>query len=410
VILIIKRPRLNALWFVIVLGVLLRAAMIVAVSGRLDDPDNYLALARSLSQGRGFQLDGRLSAYRPPLYPLMLAPLVRMPQAAVPAGIGVFHLGLAAATIWLTARAAQGSGLSRGRCLLAAAITAFDPVLVAQCRFVMTETPAAFLVAASLAAFCAPGRAAPAAGGAVLGLAALCRPSLLAGAGIACAAALLACPGTMRQRLMRTILIAPALGLVLAPWAVRNTLVFGEPVWTTTHGGYTLALANNPTYYRDVLDGPPGSVWTGHQQWLWWDSVNRQTAGMSEPEADRFLRDSVYRLAREHPAQFARAAEARLIRFWSIAPAHSVYPAPVRWATMVWTVPLWLALFFGLVQPMTWRWPTITAPAYILGLTLVHAFFWTDLRMRAPIMPAIALVSAAAGVTWPRLRPVLRGS
>ena len=42
------------------------------------------------------------------------------------------------------------------------------------------------------------------------------------------------------------------------PWAWRNARIFGEPVWSTTHGGYTLALANNPVYYAEVLDGPAG--------------------------------------------------------------------------------------------------------------------------------------------------------
>ena len=76
-------------------------------------------------------------------------------------------------------------------------------------------------------------------------------------------------------------------------------MVIGEPIWTTTHGGYTLALANNPVYYDDVLHGPPGRVWTGHDQWLWWDSVNRETAGMTEPQADRYLKQKVWQ---EHPA------------------------------------------------------------------------------------------------------------
>ncbi len=44
-----------------------------------------------------------------------------------------------------------------------------------------------------------------------------------------------------------------------------------------------------------------------------------------------------------------------------------------------------------------WRWPRIAAPMIVIGLTLVHAFFWTDLRMRAPIVPAIALIAAGAG-------------
>ena len=58
----------------------------------------------------------------------------------------------------------------------------------------------------------------------------------------------------------------------LAPWALRNARALGEPVWTTTHGGYTLALANNPTYYDEVLDGPPGAVWSGPNQRRWWDA------------------------------------------------------------------------------------------------------------------------------------------
>ena len=44
--------------------------------GPFDDPDNYLPLARSLAAGDGFMLKGRPTAYRPPLYPLMLAPLI----------------------------------------------------------------------------------------------------------------------------------------------------------------------------------------------------------------------------------------------------------------------------------------------------------------------------------------------
>ena len=186
---------------------------------------------------------------------------------------------------------------------------------------------------------------------------------------------------------------------------VRNLLVFGEPIWTTTHGGYTLALANNPVYYDDVLHGPPGRVWTGHDQWLWWDSVNRQTAGMTEAQADRYLRQTVWRVIRERPADFVRATLARLGHFWSVAPAAAVYSGGVRWATMAWTVPLWLAVALGLPRRDLWRWPRIAAPLAAIGLALVHGLFWTDLRMRAPIVPAIALVAAGAGLPLATRKP-----
>jgi 4-amino-4-deoxy-L-arabinose transferase-like glycosyltransferase len=398
-------PFRNPLWLLILIGVLLRALLIMHGAKQLDDPDNYIPLARSLANGEGFQLNGRPTAYRPPLYPLALAPLVAVSAGNIFWRIAIFHLALGGATVLLTALAAEGSGLSRPRSLIAAAITACDPVLVAQSRSVMTETPAAFLVAAALAGLGVRGWGGPIMGGAFLGLAALCRPSLLAGACLVVAGSCFALPGGIGQRLLRGALIALALLGVLLPWAIRNALVFGEPIWTTSHGGYTLALANNPIYYRDVLDGPPGSIWTGHDQWNWWDSVNRATAGMSEPEADRYLRDSAISLARQRPGTFARAVLARLGHFWSISPAGSVYTAPVRWTAIVWTLPLWIALLLGFLQPGVWRWPRVGAPLMVIGLTLVHAFFWTDLRMRAPIVPAIALVAASAVFPW---RPALK--
>jgi hypothetical protein len=72
-----------------------------------------------------------------------------------------------------------------------------------------------------------------------------------------------------------------------------------------------------------------------------------------------------------------------------------------EWETVAWTIPFWIAMLLGLVQAELWRWPRIAAPLVVAGLTLVHSVFWTDLRMRAPIVPAIALI--AAGASWPAM-------
>jgi hypothetical protein len=398
----VHRQVFNPLWAIVLLALGLRIAVMVRDSGAFDDPDNYVPLARALVAGEGFTLKGRPTAYRPPLYPLLLAPWVGSLGDRAYLGIAVLHVVLGAGTVWLTASTARKWGLSRARTALAACVTACDPVLVWQCRSVMTETPSAFLVAAILAGLSLPGWRGAAAGGLGFGLASLCRPSLLPGAGLTLLAGLVVQPGGLKQRLERGGILAVTIGLVLSPWMIRNLWAFGEPVWTTTHGGYTLALANNPIYYRDMLNEPSGQVWSGADQWRWWDSVNRATAGMSEPEADRYLKATVWRLARDNPADFGRAMIARLAHFWSVAPADTVYSRGVRCATIAWTVPLWVALGLGLFQGSLWRWPRIAAPLMVIGLTLVHALFWTDLRMRAPIVPAIALV--AAGAALPRLR------
>jgi 4-amino-4-deoxy-L-arabinose transferase-like glycosyltransferase len=381
----------------------------VAGTGQFDDPDNYLPLARSVAAGEGLSLNGRFTAYRPPLYPILLAPLVTLPGEMPVRGIALLHIVLGAATVGLTAITANRWGLGERRALVAALIVALDPVLLWQSRFVMTETLTAFLLVAALAALTLPRWPGAALGGVLFGLAGLARPSMLPGAVLTIMAVLTIRPTAPRERLADGLMLALSMLAVLAPWAIRNAVVLGVPVITTTHGGYTLALANNEVYYRDVLNGPPGRVWTGHDQWLWWDSVNRDTSGMSEPEDDRYLRQRVVRLAFEQPTTFLHASLQRLERFWSVSPAIAVYSPLVRLATTLWTVPFWAALVVGLFRGSLWRWPQVAAPLAILGLTAVHSLYWTDLRMRAPIVPAIALVAVGARSprrNFPKLCPV----
>ncbi len=381
----ITRPRDPTGLFIvaaILASMAIRGGLMAAGTQAFDDPDNYLPLARSMVAGQGLALNGRPTAYRPPLYPILLAPIVSLAGERAITAIGIFHLLLGGATVAMTALAARGWSLSRWRILAATWIVALDPVLAWQARFIMTETLTAGLSTAALAAMTLPRWRGWVLAGALLGLAGLSRPSMLPGAVLVILAGLLVRPGAWRHRLVRSATMMLSLILALTPWAIRNALIFGEPVWTTTHGGYTLALANNEVYYREVLNGPPGSVWMGHEQWLWWDSVNHDTSGMSEPQADRFLRNRVIELAIAQPRTFARASLQRLKRFWSLAPALAVYSPVVRWATAFWTLPIWIALVVGLFRRSLWVWPQIGAPLLIVGLTLVHAVYWTDLRMR----------------------------
>ncbi|MCA1685582.1 MAG: hypothetical protein LC745_06270, partial [Planctomycetia bacterium] len=68
----------RALGVVALAALLVRGALLTRalIAGRLDDPDQYLPLARSLAGGHGFATGGRPTAYRPPLYPMALAPVV----------------------------------------------------------------------------------------------------------------------------------------------------------------------------------------------------------------------------------------------------------------------------------------------------------------------------------------------
>jgi len=377
-------------------GLVARAGLMTPWSARPpEDPDNYLVLAEALANGEGYRIQGRPTAYRPPLYPVLLAPgVVLFGNPPLPWLAGL-HLTAGGLTIALIGRAARAWGLSERARLLAMGVVAFDPVLIAQTRSVMTETTAALLVAALLASIPSRPTLRSACGtGFLAGLAGLCRPSLLAAPVLIAAADAIRGPEPWKARLLRNAALLAAVALTLAPWAARNASWFGEPVWTTTHGGHTLYLANNPAYYDDVIRGPR-EVWSGPNQAAWFHRVHRLGFGRQEPETDRILRRWAFETIRDRPGDFLRASLDRLGRFWAIAPSAAVYGAKVRALVALWTVPLWALLILGIVRSAR-RWPVLAALAVLVALSGVHTLFWTDVRMRAPVVPAIALIAASA--------------
>ncbi len=379
------------------LGVRVALSMPILVgSAPIPDHDGYLSLADSLVSGEGYRAAGRLTAYRPPLYPITLMPgliLFGKPAAAwVIAMNWVFGL----ATILVTGLAAWRWGIDRRGVLVAMFVVGVDPVLVAQSKSLMTETLATLLVGGL---FCCAGGSNPTIRtalwtGVVGGLGGLCRPSLLP------AALLITCTtwrgsGSTPRRFIRVAMGIGALIAILSSWAIRNMIVFGEPVWTTTHGGYTLLLANNEVYYDEVLNGPL-EVWSGPQQADWFRSVNRLAQGISEPESDRLYRSMALELARERPFDFLRASLERLGRFWALAPSESVYSLKLRIATALWTLPLWVLVIRGLLRRSLSNGLRAATLALIVSLSAVHTIYWTDLRMRAPAVPGFALLAGSA--------------
>jgi hypothetical protein len=96
---------------------------------------------------------------------------------------------------------------------------------------------------------------------------------------------------------------------------------------------------------------------------------------------------------------FVWASLVRVANLWS--------PFPHRTSDRSWltTIPVgiyylafYAAVFVGLrrlrgeVLLAKW-WPILTL---VLALTAVHAVYWTNIRMRAPVMPGLAIVAAAA--------------
>jgi hypothetical protein len=447
-------------------ALVVRGGVLWAMRDNLQqDPDAYREIAENLLRhgvyGLGDFPPGAVltggpqpTAYRPPLYPVVLSNLLTADGNEVSlAKVAALHLLLGVMTVLLTYLRAkrlvgwavpteESADVQRPHWwaeptllppLLAGVLVACDPILLNQQTLVMTETLAAFLAVLSLwclARFDAQRSwfNAALAGGAT-GLAILCRPTFLPWLGLV-GLMVLFVRGRERRRRKEgererggwkdvgwQVANCAALGLIAAvivsPWAIRNYRVFGKPIVTTTHGGYTLLLGNNPSFYEHLRSDSSGLPWTlrdgefAHRK----AEFDMQVAvtsfakyGNKEIAVDDLEYDAAVHQIQSDPWTFARACVYRVGQLWSPLPNkltadESTGRMLLRYATAAWYCGVYVLAAIGIWR-LRWR---LVQPPWVWGLllcltfTAVHTFYWSNLRMRAPLMPFVAIV-AAAGV------------
>ena len=375
---------------------------------RRTDPDGYGDLAQNLLASGTFGYDQVPTAYRPPLYPLVLTVCLAFGQWGNVA-IAILHVLLGLATVWLVYRLGHRWGLGNYS-LLAAALVACDPILLFWSTRVMTETPATLLAVASLILLTRaserPSISRAAMAGGCLALATLCRATFLPWMIIAAIVLpTLVQTWTLRLKLLGSFLAAAV--LVLAPWAVRNQIQFGRPIVATTHGGYTVLLGNNEGFYDYLRSGAWGTVWDAEKFNDGWRARATRTSPADELRNDRLAYQEAWQNIRSHPWMFVYSSVVRVGRLWALVP-HQVERnegAGGRWSRYL--VGLWylaelalaligiLAIYRGVGRGQFWQtgwlWGILLAGCF----TAVHALYWSNLRMRSPLMPVVALATAA---------------
>ena len=211
-------------------------------------------------------------------------------------------------------------------------------------------------------------------------------------------------------------------GLTVAPWVIRNDKVLGELVVTTTHGGYTLLLGNNDEAYRVEIAEPTGQPWDSRewQRTLFPSRSEAEARGTlssyaynayeerGEVNRDKWLSQRAWLWIRQHPREFAELCWLRVCRFWNIFPGGAdagSLPKVAQWGMAVFFAIELLAAAVGLwrLRRDEWLrwWPLVLL---VMSFALVHVVYWSNLRMRAPVEPVLALLAArgfvsAKGVT-----------
>ena len=247
------------------------------------DTDAYVLIAHQLrTNGEYGREPGIPTAYRPPGYTLSIAPWCRTDPPQV-MGIASLHLLCAALTAGITVLWASSFGMGKGS-WLAGLLVALDPILIRQSTLIMSETLFTTLFIAAIFSL-SKGSVSDfsrwwlALAGCLWGFATMTRP--IAGI-VFLLLGIVALKGGWVKKWLLTSLVA---GVTLLPWAIRNQLVMGKPILTTTHGGYTLWLGQNPTYFKEVVRGQNG-IWPEESFQQWTKANSQRTSGLSEIEQD----------------------------------------------------------------------------------------------------------------------------
>jgi hypothetical protein len=464
-------------WFLSAIFVFRLSVIAIPATILLTDPDSYLTLAKQFAASGtyGFaDTNGAVqpTAFRPPLYPAVIALTIKFFGQPSVIAIGILHSLLAtcsAAFLLLI-----GRRLAVPYTSLVAIMFSLDPLLVRQSQLLMTETLATTVALLSwwlciqayevledknslvrkkslllIVALIA---------GMSFGIATLTRPTAIIWLGLILMTFLAQVISTsaiftgaaftsMRaERSARVQVIAAMLigsMTIIAPWMIRNQITIGKPIWATTHGGYTLLLANNPILYdhlasgslsrdwdedrfhklwanRDKMDPMSEDFW--HQEMSIKQNVATGASGLSidpfpnrdeksnemsnnnlnlhlhrEIIEDQLAQKVAIATMRERPAIAVWSTVVRLGWLWT------PLPNPRPNSSSKWVICIWYLGLYGLALLGAYKLgaankslPWFIGWLLVLSVTMVHAVYWSNMRMRAPALPMLYLLAGWA--------------
>lgn len=337
------------------------------------------------------------TAFHPPLFSALLAVGSLLGASSYDAHQAL-ACGLGAGTVavvGLAARRLQGDRLG----LIAAAIAAVYLPLVANDSLLMSESLYGLTVALILLAAFAyrdhPSSRAAALLGLALGAACLTRGEALL------LIPLLAAPLMLRggrhwAHLGATCLVV---ALCVAPWALRNSLLYDQPVLVTTVEGSVVGGANlDSTYYGSELGG-----WDF--KGLYSSPAGRSSVRNEAVQSSRW-HDEAVDYVREHVSRLPAVAAIRLARTWSLYPldprnkvdfavAHYNHIRPVEWLSLLSFLAVACLALAGLLALRRRGAPLLPLLSPVALVCVVSVAAYGDLRFRQAAEVALAILAAA---------------
>ena len=404
-----------------------------------EDPDSYLEMANQVLRHHTLAVDHRPTdgslptASRAPLYPLMLALSGLVKGRATLMGVMAVNSLLLVATVvftWLAGRRLWPH--HPWAALVAGAVAGVDPIAVHYSQHIAPETlalaSAAFIFWRMVELDARSTIRNAILVGVSVGLATLGRPTFLLMVPVLALVALFLghkqrpagwWPSIAAFKVSSVLALSAV--LVILPWPLRNLIVLGEPIATTSHGGSTLALGNCPEMLEVVNEHGVNVVHVSRK------ALDRFVASSpvvkayllanndpvppppgTERAADQWLAAQGQQFIRDHPKEFLWLAWARLKLTWSVVPPMKLEDADQvpQSAPMELPLTIWYAGIYTLALAGWWMMRGLsrtrglwwTGTMLVLVISVFAAVYFGGPRMRAPVMPWLCLLSSNAMV------------
>jgi 4-amino-4-deoxy-L-arabinose transferase-like glycosyltransferase len=394
-------------WVILAVALAVRLGAVAAAPDYtpVGDPADYERIARSVADGdypgRTQGLPGP-TAYRPPLYPVALgaayavAPVEERTWARILQALtGTLTVALVGLVAWLALRRRRVALIAMGVAALWPPMWIHNAALLSENAFVPLTLAA---VAAALRWRESGAWRWVVACGVLAGLAALTRVNGLTLLLPLVVAVWRPPPAPLKQRAAPALALVAVAALTIAPWTIRNAIVFDRFVPIAVEDGYGLAGT-----YNDVARAQERFP----AAWVNWYEVPSNLRTIERVPNDEIawndaLREEGIEFIREHPGYVPKVVWWNLRRVFDAAGLewlrfeHGAYGLPRALATVE-LVAFWPVALLALGGLLTRaaraapRWLALV-PAVLLLPVLVVGYS----RFRAPIDPFLAILAAAA--------------
>jgi hypothetical protein len=344
------------------------------------DERQYVEIARTIREGKGFVLDGQPTAYRPPAWPLVIAGflLLSVPESMLSIVPALAMIGAALMAAVAGAKLAGRWGALAGVGVLVYPLNVYTAVLMYPQAFATFLLAALALLAVVIAEKVSDVGKAPMALYVLTGFTA---------AALALSVPTLAFTGIVvlgwvvwvarGQRVVASLGVA-AFAATIGVWAMRNLGELGSPVLLSTTTGVNLLIGNNPA--ATASSGVAVDI----------DAAMAATSGMSEVAQDAYLRGAAVDWILGNPGDAFALYVVKVLNYFS------PYNQPVTASAGAETQKLIAYVTFGVLILLViarlamrhWQ-PLMAVEKLFLSVwfvnSLVMAVFFTRTRFRQPL-------------------------